>query len=641
MRRGPISLFTPNASGHAPKASLASWYLPGLSDGLGDRLLMFDNTGSASLELLRFKKEFTEKPAFEAALRERIRQLERFTHPSVGRVRAVKWLADNEGLALVSDHVSGRRLSEVLQNARGPGFAVELLRQLTPALVALQQQGDGVAHGVLTPERIVVTPEGNLVIVEHVLGQAVEALDLAPARLRGELGLALPVDYGKSLNGRGDVIQLGLIALSLVLGRRIDARDYPHKVIALLDEFPRIAGRGASSSPPLRAWLEQALQLGGRTFASVEDAHAALAGLPADVAPKADPRRMLFFRPTEAPPFAPPGRPDPFKSPATERGSERQTDMPGLKWPHTKEHAHGSESIFENVVGRASVPEPKPEEKGVGPFEIGGQVHLWPVAPAPKLPLTKRFQVRWLTAAVAAIAVGEGLFIAGLLYARPFTGAGAIPVNGAVMIESTQPGVEVLVDGQPVGATPYKLDVGTATRSIRVLTAETRLANASALLPPQGLGQRPQATEKTGTAPVAGTLGGVKITSPIDLQVFEDGRLVGTTAGAMALPVGRHTLDVVNDKLGYRSRQSVDVRPGQTSPLVVTPPNGRISVNAVPWAEVWIGGSLVGDTPLANLSLPLGDHEIVFRHPQLGERKQTATVRSDAMTRVTANFQNK
>ena len=33
---------------------VASWYTPGLVDGFGDRLLMFDNTETESLELLRF-----------------------------------------------------------------------------------------------------------------------------------------------------------------------------------------------------------------------------------------------------------------------------------------------------------------------------------------------------------------------------------------------------------------------------------------------------------------------------------------------------------------------------------------------------------------------------------------------------------
>ena len=640
MRRGPISLFDDTPREQMPKASLASWYLPGLSDGIGDRLLMFDNTGSASLELLRFKKEFSNRPGFEAALRHRIRQVERFIHPSVGRVRALKWLADNEGLALVSDHVAGRRLSEVIHDARGQGFAMELIRQLTPALVALQRQGDGIAHGLLTPERIVVTPEGNLVIVEHVLGPAVESLDLAPARLCKELGLALPPGGTiQRLNGRGDLVQLGLIALSLMFGRRIDARDYPHKVASLLDEFPKIAGRGSSSSPPLRMWLEQALQLGARSFRSAEDAHEALAGLPVDAAPRPDPRRMLFFRPSEPPPLAA-ARPDSVHSLPTDRPSERQTDM-HAKWPRIKEHATGSQensqSIFEQALARTpsppAPPEPTPGQPGISPFDIESQVRLWPMTAVPK-PATeppKRFHMRWLTATVAAIALGEGLFIAGFLYARPATG------TGSVMIETTQPGVEVLIDGRPVGATPYKLDVGSGIRSIQVNAADSRIADAL-------LGSITTVRPKPEPSPVAppvpsGTLGGVKVTSALELQVFEDGKLVGTTAGAMAVANGRHNLEVVNDKFGFRQRHTVEVRPGQTTILTVTPPNGRVSVNAVPWAEVWIAGSLVGDTPLANLSLPLGEHEIVFRHPQLGERRQTAIVRSDTMTRVTANMQ--
>ena len=41
---------------------LASWYTQGLSDGLGDRLLMFDNTNAPSWELLRFRPEFAAAP---------------------------------------------------------------------------------------------------------------------------------------------------------------------------------------------------------------------------------------------------------------------------------------------------------------------------------------------------------------------------------------------------------------------------------------------------------------------------------------------------------------------------------------------------------------------------------------------------
>ena len=61
----PLNL-VPSPTDHMPKRTpLASWYTQGTSDGLGDRLLMFDNTSAASLELLRFRSDLAETPGFE------------------------------------------------------------------------------------------------------------------------------------------------------------------------------------------------------------------------------------------------------------------------------------------------------------------------------------------------------------------------------------------------------------------------------------------------------------------------------------------------------------------------------------------------------------------------------------------------
>jgi len=50
-------------------APLASWYTESLCDAIGDRLFMFDNSGTPSLELLRFRQEFGAASGFEDALR--------------------------------------------------------------------------------------------------------------------------------------------------------------------------------------------------------------------------------------------------------------------------------------------------------------------------------------------------------------------------------------------------------------------------------------------------------------------------------------------------------------------------------------------------------------------------------------------
>ena len=249
--------------------------MPGLSDGLGDRLLMFDNTATASLELLRLRQELGGRAEFEAAVRHRMRELERFTHPGLAQVRALKRLGEGDGLALVSNHVAGRRLSEILHAARGPALGLDLIRQITPVLAGLQQQGDNISHGVLTPERIIVTPEGKLVVVEHVLGAALQTINWPANRYRAELGLGIRGHHAP-LDSRSDVIQLGLAALSIVLGRRVAADEYPLRVASLLDELEGIDAPGASDFARLRRWMQHALQLGGRAFGSAIEAYEAL-----------------------------------------------------------------------------------------------------------------------------------------------------------------------------------------------------------------------------------------------------------------------------------------------------------------------------------------------------------------------------
>jgi hypothetical protein len=161
-------------------------------------------------------------------------------------------------------------------------------------------------------------------------------------------------------------------------------------------------------------------------------------------------------------------------------------------------------------------------------------------------------------------------------------------------------------------------------------------ASAAASAPPVA----PAPTAGVTPAPVAGSkLGGLKIASSMELQVFEDGKLIGSTAGSIAVNEGPRTIEVVNETLGFRFRQTVNVKGGQMTVVNIAVPNGRISINAAPWAEVDIDGKPAGETPLANLSLPIGTHEITFRHPDHGVKKQTVVVKVEGLTRVTQVFQ--
>jgi hypothetical protein len=107
------------------------------------------------------------------------------------------------------------------------------------------------------------------------------------------------------------------------------------------------------------------------------------------------------------------------------------------------------------------------------------------------------------------------------------------------------------------------------------------------------------------------------------------------------LPQGTHDLEFVNEATGFRARRSVAIRAGQTSAVRVDAPNGTLHINAVPWAEVFIDGQRIGDTPIGNLQTRIGSREIVFRHPELGERKATALVTMKEPTRISMDLRKK
>jgi len=70
----------------------------------------------------------------------------------------------------------------------------------------------------------------------------------------------------------------------------------------------------------------------------------------------------------------------------------------------------------------------------------------------------------------------------------------------------------------------------------------------------------------------------------------------------------------------------------------VIAPNGMLNVNARPWADILIDGNSAGQTPLANIQVAAGPHQITFRHPQLGERTKRVIVTASGVSRVAVDL---
>jgi hypothetical protein len=201
-------------------------------------------------------------------------------------------------------------------------------------------------------------------------------------------------------------------------------------------------------------------------------------------------------------------------------------------------------------------------------------------------------------------------------------------LSGSLEVTSKVSGIEVYVDGQHHGTAPLTiadLPLGIHTVTLRGSRGETSH-------------EVTVEAAKTATLDAAET-GWVSVQSPLDLQVLEKGRVVGTVnGGPIALSPGVHRLDFVNAEVAYRGSQVVQVAAGQTTRITVDLPMGSVNLTSSPPSEVWIDGVRIGETPVANLSMPLGHHEVAFRHPRYGEMRYGFTVTLASPVRMSVDF---
>lgn len=261
-----------------------------------------------------------------------------------------------------------------------------------------------------------------------------------------------------------------------------------------------------------------------------------------------------------------------------------------------------------------------------------------------------------LHAVVAAFAIIAGVEFVLLASASrtPPQPAAAVADTGTVVIESTPSGAALAIDGADRGITPSTLalkpgnyvmsvTLGDVSRSMPLVVRAGSSTERIYFSEVSGSALAVAHTVAPVTSPAtvpAGAVGGwLSVSAPVDLQLFEGGVLVGSTeTDRIMLSVGRHRIDAVNKTVGYETSSVVQVSAGSVARLKLEIPNGTLNINAAPWAEVAVDGKPLGPTPLGNISLPVGSHNVVFTHPQLGERRQAVVVTLNGTNRISVNL---
>jgi hypothetical protein len=208
-------------------------------------------------------------------------------------------------------------------------------------------------------------------------------------------------------------------------------------------------------------------------------------------------------------------------------------------------------------------------------------------------------------------------------------------VVGRVSVVTDPPGARVSVDGKARGTSPITVtDLAPADHKVTI-TSDTGSAERTITVTAGGT-----ASVMFSLPRVSGPVGGwLAISAPFDVEVVEHDDVIGSGGTSkIMLAAGRHDITLLNRTLGYQEARKVDVTGGKTMSIKVEPPKVNVSVNARPWADVTLDGASLGQTPISNLQVAVGTHEMVFRHPQLGERRQSVTVTAKGPNRSAADL---
>jgi hypothetical protein len=210
----------------------------------------------------------------------------------------------------------------------------------------------------------------------------------------------------------------------------------------------------------------------------------------------------------------------------------------------------------------------------------------------------------------------------------------AAATTGRLDVTSQPPGASVTVDGARRGLTPISIaEIAVGPHQVTISIGDSTIHRAVTI--------RPDAASSVdaSVAPPDSAAGWLALASPVELTMAEDDQIIGTTKAArVMLPAGAHNLVLANAALEVQLTMALRIEGGKTLKRAVTLPTGSLSVNAVPWANVWVDGGEIGTTPLANVPLPIGTHEVVWRHPQLGERRRTIAITARTPVRVGMDF---
>lgn len=232
---------------------------------MGEVYLAEDERLHRRVALKVLSPHLAEDPESRARLRREAQAVARLDHPNICMVFDVgEW---ERGTYIAMQAIEGGNLAEFMARREFTlGETLDIAIQAADALI--EAHGKGILHRDLKPHNLMLTPKGQVKILDFGLAKPMHPLPLGQS-LGGGVGVTLgTAPYmspeqvrGEDLDARSDLFSLGVVIYELATGGRAFPGDNPVEVMsAVLRDEPEALKQEGTLPAALKALLARLLQ---------------------------------------------------------------------------------------------------------------------------------------------------------------------------------------------------------------------------------------------------------------------------------------------------------------------------------------------------------------------------------------------
>lgn len=162
----------------------------------------------------------------------------RLSHPNLPQI--VDIIEEENSYIVIHDYIQGDPLDDVLSEV---GFlsqesAISIAKQVCDTLQYLHSRAEGVFCGNISPSKIILKPDGNIVLTDYFWTTKCDSTNLTDTTCLGTKGYSAPEQFGvaDSTDVRTDIYCLGTVLYSLVTGKNLSEPPYEIRPIREFDE---------------------------------------------------------------------------------------------------------------------------------------------------------------------------------------------------------------------------------------------------------------------------------------------------------------------------------------------------------------------------------------------------------------------